>query len=99
MIRKALFIALAILMTAAPARAEKTGELYTACTSKDPAQEEFCLGFLAGSVHWLSCEGNPTYGALEQAFKNWAAKHPETWGFPAWLGVSLAISPVWHCGQ
>ena len=99
MIRKALFIALAILMTAAPARAEKVGELYRLCSSKDAADEEYCLGFLAGSWHGLSCEGNATNGALEQAFKNWAAKHPEAWGFPAWLGVSSAISPVWHCGQ
>ena len=90
MIRQAQWAnALAILVTAAPARAEKVGELFYIGlhSNRDLGPRGvLLLSSLAGRIHWLSCEGNPTLGALEQAFKNWAAKHPEAWPQPAWLG-------------
>jgi hypothetical protein len=38
-----------------------------------------------------------TYGALKQAFVNWAEKHPEKWTEFADLGVIIALRETWPC--
>jgi hypothetical protein len=99
MIRKTRWaVALAFLMAAAPAKAGSTGDLYRLCTGNNPFELGYCMGYVAGIWPGLSCDvGNPTNGALEQAFKNWAAKHPEKWSLPAWLGVGEALRTTWPC--
>ena len=38
-----------------------------------------------------------SYGAMIQAFKNWAQQHPETWGSPQYRGVATALRESWPC--
>jgi hypothetical protein len=38
-----------------------------------------------------------TYGAFDQAFKNWAHKHPEKWELQAVWGVIIALREAWPC--
>ena len=45
----------------------------------------------------LGACGQITYGAAEQAFVNWARKHPEHWGDPARIGVETALIETWPC--
>jgi hypothetical protein len=35
--------------------------------------------------------------ASVQVFKNWAQKHPETWGLFRYLGVAVALRETWPC--
>jgi hypothetical protein len=42
------------------------------------------------------CE-QPSYGAMVQAFKNWADKHPQQWGANKIVGVMLALQENWGC--
>jgi|CXWL01.1.fsa_nt_gi hypothetical protein len=41
--------------------------------------------------------GRVKYGAMVQAFVNWAEKHPERWEKPRSLGVALALGGLWPC--
>lgn len=41
--------------------------------------------------------GKITFGALEQAFKNWAAAHPEGWGYGATVGLMLSMRETFPC--
>ena len=36
-------------------------------------------------------------GAMIQAFRNWAEKHPESWGARDALGVMHALNETWPC--
>ncbi len=41
--------------------------------------------------------GNPTYGAMEQAFLNWAKNNPEKWNWSQAGGVASALRERWPC--
>jgi hypothetical protein len=41
--------------------------------------------------------GSASYGAMIQAFINWAEQHPEEWGQPRVAGVVLALREKWAC--
>jgi hypothetical protein len=47
-----------------------------------------------GTIYRGSVEAN---GAWIQAFKNYAANHPEFWGEPAISGVVIALRTTWPC--
>jgi hypothetical protein len=49
--------------------------------------------------HFSMCPSGtpPSYGAEEQAFKNWAGAHPEQWTLTAGAGVGLALRETWPC--
>jgi Rap1a immunity proteins len=38
-----------------------------------------------------------TAGAMVQAFRNWAEKHPESWGAEGHIGVMNALRETWPC--
>jgi len=38
-----------------------------------------------------------TRPAMVQAFKNFAEKHPESWGMEAVTGVAMALRTTWLC--
>jgi hypothetical protein len=44
-----------------------------------------------------SCSGKASFGAMVQAFTNWAEKHPEEWTSSRQLGVMKALSETWPC--
>jgi hypothetical protein len=46
-----------------------------------------------------ACTGDVTYGAMRQAFINWAEKHPREWQFSASNGAKLALQETWPCRQ
>jgi Rap1a immunity proteins len=48
-------------------------------------------------VTMSACYGDVSYGALIQAFVNWAAKHPEKWSDTAQRGVMEAARETWPC--
>lgn len=47
-------------------------------------------------LRYAAC-GYWTVGAAVQAFKNWAAKHPERWSDSGQVGVMIAIHETWPC--
>ena len=68
----------------------------------------FCWGYIAGVAATigpagLACVGDPTTGkppplrAMEQAFTNWAQKHPEAWSKQEAAGVTEALRETWPC--
>jgi hypothetical protein len=50
---------------------------------------------------WAMCEADPAspLGAKVQAFKNYAAAHPEIWGQLMAAGVIQALNSVWPCRE
>lgn len=48
---------------------------------------------------FLGLCGRPTYGAMIQAFINWAEAHPEEWSTDRSLGVASALRQKWPCAQ
>jgi hypothetical protein len=105
-------VALACLLLAGPASGAGTKtvqDLINDCRSGVNYEQAYCLGFIAGSVMlhngdsvavtlWAACSADePTFGAMRQAFLNWADKHPEDWNIGALAGVALAIKATWPC--
>jgi hypothetical protein len=85
-------------------------ELYRECTNTD--LQSLCVGYIAGAMDIMAVNGSSgitgqyalchpgggvSHGAGIQAFKNWAAKHPERLGDPEYSGAAAAISEVWPC--
>jgi len=93
--------------TAQPPIRGTVQDLYQACQHDD----KFCIGYIAGvfetmtvtsartrdPVTGLCADSQVTYGAAQQAFINWAAKHPELWSKEWYLGVVLALQATWPC--
>src|SRR5262249_32448595 len=48
------------------------------------------------AVPFALCD-NPTYGAILQAFINWAEKNPQEWHQHRLAGVVMAIHQTWPC--
>jgi hypothetical protein len=44
-----------------------------------------------------ACTSEVTFGAMRQAFINWAEKNPREWGFSARNGAMLALQATWPC--
>jgi Rap1a immunity proteins len=44
-----------------------------------------------------ACPAGVTFGAMRQAFINWAEKHPKEWVFSASNGAKLALQETWPC--
>jgi len=70
--------------------------------------ELYCIGYVSGIGTLMLMNGSLTdfgicsagtipCGAMEQAFRNWAEKHPEKWGAEAHMGVMLALRETWPC--
>ena len=91
---------------------QSTQQLYEDCTSTIPERQMFCDGFIIATWDhmWLLgaskstramlgiCTNTPvSYGAAEQAFKNWAQKHPEKWNVDMMYGAMWALQEVWPC--
>jgi len=57
----------------------------------------------SGPVYLAACLSPPgslpSTGALEQAFKGWAEKHPEARSNPELTGVVAALHETWPCPQ
>jgi hypothetical protein len=49
-----------------------------------------------GVANFAIC-GNPSYGAMVQAFLNWAEKNPREWGKKQEIGVATALGLAWPC--
>jgi hypothetical protein len=45
----------------------------------------------------LAIRDHPTYGAMVQAFMNWAAEHPEKWGMGRAAATVIALRDAWPC--
>ena len=43
--------------------------------------------------------GDPSNGAMMQAFINWAEKNPQEWSTPRIIGVPNALISTWPCQQ
>ena len=69
-----------------------------------------CYAYISGIADLLVVQGaggakimsicakpTPSYGAMVQAFVNWASAHPEEWGKPRVSGVLAALSKSWPC--
>lgn len=55
---------------------------------------------LWSELHLLAmCEADGPLGAKVQAFKNYAAAHPEIWGKMKLGGVIEALRAVWPCSE
>ncbi|MER9171214.1 hypothetical protein NKI12_28575 [Mesorhizobium australicum] len=54
---------------------------------------------LESAVLTTYCPGEEglSYGAMSQAFVNWAKKHPETWQKPKFGGAIDALVETWPC--
>jgi len=69
------------------------------------ARNALCGGYIAGVgdtlVHTGGCPAliGASYGAMVQAFKNWAPAHPQDWSKQQVEGVIAALSTVWSCGK
>jgi hypothetical protein len=70
----------------------------------------YCIGYVAGIGDAMRLNGQSglldqmsicgeegTYGAMVQAFMNWAQKHPERWGEHSSVGVITALRESWPC--
>jgi hypothetical protein len=110
-IRRAIIFALGLALGLAAAsplsRAATVQELLRECT-EGKELELHCIGYVGGigevmqlmgaSIGFGICStGTITHGAIQQAFENWAKKHPENWGDRAPLGVMLALRETWPC--
>jgi hypothetical protein len=85
--------------------------LYEECTGASVYGQMECVGYISGVADNMTIVGAGgfapefgvcpktavTYGADVQAFKNWAQKHPEAWGFRRWIGVASALRDTWPC--
>jgi len=64
-----------------------------------------CAGYIAGIGDMLAYTGRcpalngATYGAMVQAFENWAPAHPQEWTKQQAEGVVAALSSAWSCGK
>jgi hypothetical protein len=80
-------------------------DLYQECRASDTVKDAFehglCTGYIAGvgDMYLASCGHPITYGAMVQAFENWAPAHPQDWSKPQAAGVIAALSSVWPCGK
>ena len=85
-------------------------ELYRMCQERDGAVDAWrCTEYVAGvgdaldfssglpNTKLFAICGRPSYGAMVQAFKNWAVKHPEDWAKSRIYGVALALVQTWPC--
>jgi hypothetical protein len=75
--------------------------------------EYFCMAFIGGigdvmrinatyrmpgtKIDLVSMCGNPSHGAMIQAFKNWAETNPQEWAIPQSVGVITALRTAWPC--
>jgi hypothetical protein len=85
--------------------------LYEECIAVDNQSQMFCAGYFNASMDSMIllgadpdsqafgiCPKTPiTAGAALQAFKNWAQRHPETWGYRRNIGVIWALQELWAC--
>jgi Rap1a immunity proteins len=86
--------------------------LYNSCKSPlGSGERTFCLGYISGIADQLSWMGEnkaqhpeiaaicgqPSYGAMTQAFVNFAEKNPQTWGLHRIVGVVTALQLNWPC--
>jgi Rap1a immunity proteins len=71
-------------------------------------QEALCATYIAGVGDTLQAQGaggakifsicaKPSYGAMVQAFVNWAEANPREWGKNRLFGVIAALSKNWPC--
>jgi hypothetical protein len=88
-------------------------ELYEDCTAADETSQLVCLHYISGVGDMMAYNANEKtstamacfpaergklgVGAAVQAFKNYAAQHPEFWGTPAVFAVIEALREAWPC--
>jgi hypothetical protein len=48
-------------------------------------------------LSFLSACPKASFGAMVQAFINWAERHPEEWSSPRQLGVMQVLRETWPC--
>jgi hypothetical protein len=84
--------------------------LYDLCKAREESSEFLsCVAYIAGAsdtlrllanspemIGFAIC-GDATYGAMVQAYKNWAEKHPEYWSKNRLSGLIVALSQAWPC--
>lgn len=88
-------------------------QLLNMCTMPPSSWEgEFCVAYvmgvgdalLANGMIGLNPEpfrmcGKPSYGAMVQAFVNWAKENPREWTESRFGGVVLALAVTWPCNK
>jgi hypothetical protein len=87
--------------------------LYSCKQNTSSPDYSLCIGYVAGVGDLMDVNstlipehpymrpfaicGKPTYGAMVQAFVNWAEKHPEEWKDSTNFGVMLALLGTFPC--
>jgi hypothetical protein len=107
-IPSALFV-VAILVAGEAAMSARATEpdvesLLSYCTAPDASTEaSLCLGYISGLADQLFNDGIlcatpvPPYGAMQQAFVDWATRNPDIWTLPRYVGVKNALVATWAC--
>jgi hypothetical protein len=104
-------LALFVWVDGAEAKGRNVQELLDLCKQRpDSYGYAICLNYIAGigdvmgataqvidDFRPLGMCGEPTYGALVQAFVNWAEKHPEQWKTDPGVGVMVALRETFPC--
>jgi Rap1a immunity proteins len=106
----ALALTVAPPLSRADAPSDNVQELLGMCNAEEDYKKISCLSYVSGigdamllngkidPLGQMSiCAEKITYGAMEQAFKNWAQKHPERWGHLRYVGVIAALRESWPC--
>jgi len=93
---------------AGPLPARTVQDLYGTCQRNEPT----CIAYIAGVFDALvvvsvskqhdplfavCADSTVTYGAAQQAFFNWAPRHPEHWNKSQLVGVTLSLQETWPC--
>jgi hypothetical protein len=87
--------------------------LLDACKSSTASvQYAACVGYIAGVGDMMQMLGvdkeqhtlfaicaKPSYGAMVQAYINWAEANPKEWGENRLFGVMLALGENWACAS
>jgi hypothetical protein len=79
-------------------------------SSTASVQSAACVGYIAGIGDMMQMLGvdkeqdgtfaicaKPSYGAMVQAYINWAEANPKEWGTNRLFGVMLALKQNWTC--
>lgn len=103
------FVLALLLPSSEEARAEggTIQSMYENCTDTE-GKMALCDGYISGVGDMMDANGklhapgfsmcgSPSYGAMIQAFKNWAPQHPELWSKPQLFGVAAALMVTWPC--
>jgi hypothetical protein len=83
-------------------------DLYQKCRAaavEKAFEQGVCAGYVGGVGDMLAYTGRcpamigATYGAMVQAFENWAPAHPRDWTKQQAEGVVAALFSAWSCGK